>query len=77
MFLQFLNNIITDYDFGNELEASITMLSNIKLHLPLVKPGGTEVSVQEELTFVVSYIIHELDISMSCMVRTHDITTTM
>jgi len=44
-----------------------------KLHLPLVMPGRTDVSVREGLTFVVSYIIHELDISESCMVRTCDI----
>ena len=59
--------------FVTNLKPAAQCFPTFKLHLPLVMPGRTEVSVQEELTFVVSYIIHELDISESCTVRTCDI----
>jgi len=59
--------------FVTNLKPASHCFQTFKLHLPLLMSGGTEVSVREELTFVVSYIIHELDISKSCMVRTCDI----
>jgi len=62
--------------FVMNLKPASQCFQTLKLRLPLVKPGGTEVSVQKELTFVMSYIIHELDISKSCMVRTRDIMPT-
>jgi len=59
------------------LKVASQCFPTFKLQLPLVMPDRIDVSVQEELTFVMSYIIHESDISESCMVRTCDITPIM